>query len=128
MSINEKQIQAILSLPAPKRYSHFVKQVVGWKKAWGLYDDGWALSQTGAGEPVFPLWPAKEYAELCADGDWAGYRPEEIELEELLDRIIPMLREKEILPGVFYIVEGGSINADIDVLEKDLKMELSNYL
>lgn len=127
MSLSKLQMEAILNLPPPKRYSHFIKKVVGWKKVWGLYDNGWAMSETDNGELVFPLWPEKEYAELCITGDWANYNAEEIELDEVLDSLIPMLREKGILPGVFFTVAEGSINATVDELENDLREELSHY-
>ena len=127
MGISQKQIEAILNLPAPKRYSHFVKKVVGWKKVWALFDDGWAMSETDKGEPVFPLWPEKEYAELCISGEWENYKPVAIELDELLDSLIPMLREREIFPGVFFIPTRGSVDVTLDTLENDLKEELSRY-
>ena len=127
MGISQKQIESILKLPAPKRYSHFIKKVVGWKKVWGLYDEGWAMSETSDGKLVFPLWPEKEYAELCASGKWANYMPEAIDLDEVLDSMIPMLRERGIAPGVFFTLEGGSINASLDELENDLRKELSYY-
>lgn len=127
MSVSQKQIEAILKLPAPKRYSHFIKKVVGWKQLWALYDDGWAMSETDDGEMVFPLWPEKEYAELCISGDWANYQPEPIDLDEVLDSMIPMLRERGILPGVFFTMHDGSVNADVDELEADLREELAKY-
>lgn len=127
VGISQKQIEAILSLPPPKRYSHFVKKVVGWQKVWALFDDGWAMSETDEDEPVFPLWPEKEYAELCISGDWENYKPVAIELGEMLDSLIPMLRERKILPGVFFTLSGGSINVTVDTLEKDLREELSRY-
>ena len=127
MAINQKQIEAVLKLPAPKRYSHFIKKVVGWQKMWGLYDDGWAMSESSDGEPVLPLWPGKEYAELCISGEWSNYKPKEIELDEVFEDVIPTLREQNILPGIFYTMEHGSVNANIDELESDLKEELSYY-
>lgn len=127
MGISQKQIEAILNLPAPKRYSHFVKKVVGWKKVWALFDDGWAMSETDNGELVFPLWPEIEYAELCISGKWESYKPVAIELDEVLDSLIPMLRERGILPGVFFTLSNGSINVAVDELERDLREELSRY-
>lgn len=127
MSISQKQIEAILKLPAPKKYSHFIKKVVGWKQLWGLYDDGWAMSETGDGEMIFPLWPEKEYAGICISGDWSNYKPESIELDEVLDSMIPMLRERGILLGVFYTIQDGSVIANVDELESDLREELSKY-
>lgn len=127
MSVSQKQIEAILKLPAPKRYSHFIKKVVGWKQLWALYDDGWAMSESDDGEPIFPLWPEKEYAELCVSGDWSNYEPKPIELDEILGSMIPMLKERGILPGVFFTMKDGSVNASVDELESDLREELSKY-
>lgn len=127
MPISQKQIDAILKLPPPKRYSHFIKKVVGWKKVWGLYSEGWALSQSPDGKLVFPLWPEKEYAQLCTLAEWRDYTPESIELEEVLDSMIPMLRERDILPGVFYVHGKGSIDVTVDLFEDDLRSELAHY-
>lgn len=77
MKINDKKLQSVIALPAPKRYDHFIKVVADQEKIWGLYKDGWALAETDDdNSSVFPMWPAKEYAVLCAVGDWAGYEPE----------------------------------------------------
>jgi hypothetical protein len=124
---SQKQIEAILKLPAPQRYDHFIKKVVGWRKLWGLFDDGWAMSETSEGEPVFPLWPEREYAQLCATDIWSSYAPCEIELEEFLADLLPTLRQEGIHPGVFFVPDKGSIDIEIDQLEKDLRAELSKY-
>jgi hypothetical protein len=125
--VNQKQIAAILSLPAPKRYDHFIKKVVGWRRVWGLYSDGWAMSETASGEPVFPLWPETEYAQLCATGDWVGYEARDIDLGEFMEDLLPMLVERGILPGVFFVPEQGSIDVAIDQLMADLKQEIAKY-
>jgi hypothetical protein len=127
MAVSEKQVQAILALPPAKRYDHFVKKVVGWRKLWGLYQDGWAMSQTEKGDPVFPLWPEPEYAALCASGVWEGYVAEEIDLTDFLNELLPKLREDGVLPGAFYVTDGGSVNVSSDQLETDLKNELAKY-
>ncbi len=128
MSVSAKQIEAILMLPPPKRYSHFIKKVVGWGKMWGLYADGWAMSEAPDGSLVFPLWPEREYAELCVGGDWSAHRPKEIELKDALENMLPMLRERKIHPGVFFIADQGSINVTHDELERDLRTELLKYV
>jgi hypothetical protein len=127
MGISREQIEAVIRLPAPKRYSHFIKKVVGWKRAWGLFDDGWALLETDDGAAVFPLWPEPEYARLYAHGSWEAYQPQAIELDEIFTDLIPLLREKETLPGIFPTEESGSVHVDIDTLEQDLRVELSRY-
>ena len=127
MTASAKQIEAVLKLPPQKRYSHFIKKVVGWRKMWGLYDGGWAMSETKDGSPVFPLWPEREYAERCIDGDWAKYEPRAIDLDDALDNMLPMLRQRGIEPGVFFSPDRGSIDVHIDQLERDLRSELLKY-
>jgi peptidoglycan/xylan/chitin deacetylase (PgdA/CDA1 family) len=127
MPVSEKQMAAILALAPPQRYDHFIKKVVGWRKLWGLYDEGWAMSESRDGEPVFPLWPEKEYAELCATADWAGYQAKEIELEEFMTELLPLLEERGVHPGVFFVPEKGSIDVTIEQLRKDLEQELDKY-
>ena len=127
MSVNQKQIEAILKLPASKRYNHFIKKVVGWKQLWALYDDGWAMSESDDGKPIFPLWPEKEYADLCISGEWENYVSKPIELDEVLNSMIPMLRERCILPGIFFTMKDGSVNVSLEQLEEDLHSELSHY-
>jgi hypothetical protein len=75
MKLNPRGIEAVLALPGPKRYAHFIKVAADQDKVWGLFSDGWALAGTEDGKEVFPLWPAREYAELCASGLWADYEP-----------------------------------------------------
>lgn len=85
------------------------------------------MSVAPNGSSVFPMWPEMEYAQRCVEGDWAGYVPKEIYLDDALENMIPMLRERHILPGVFFSVEDGSIDVSLDELELDLRRELARY-
>ena len=127
MKINHKQIENVLSLSGSKRYEYFIKVVADWEKVWGLYKDGWALAATDNWGTVFPLWPAKEYAELCAVNEWHEYKPESFSLEELLDKLLPKLKSDGILPGVFYTPYDTGVTPTIDQLDNDLRNELKNY-
>jgi hypothetical protein len=125
--VSQKEISAVLELPGPKRYKHFVKTVVDWEEAWGLYQDGWALAGTGDGKTVFPLWPAKEYAELCAKDEWEGHEPTPIPLEELTDQLLPQLKQDDIIPGIFYTPNDKGVLPPVDKLLQDLEDESQNY-
>jgi hypothetical protein len=125
MKITPKQIQSIVALPGQKRYEHFIKVAADQRRVWGLYRDGWALAGTAVGERVFPLWPAREYAELCADGDWAGYLPREIDLDELFDGLVPALRERGTQIAVFYTASDKGVIPDLHQFEADLRAELA---
>ena len=127
MKLNQKQINSVIALPGPKRYEHFVKVVCDWEEVWGLYSDGWALAITDDGQQVFPLWPAKEYAALCANKDWQGYSPESFSLEDFMSELLPNLKSDGVLPGVFYTSSDRGVTPPIDQLQADLNKELENY-
>jgi hypothetical protein len=127
MSVNAKQLDAVLRLPAPKKYSHFIKKAVGWGKIWGLYNEGWAMTELSDGTMILPIWPEVEYAERCIGGEWRDFTPKSIGIDEVLDSMIPMLQNNGVLPGVFFSTESGSVEVSLDEFERDLRAELSRY-
>lgn len=127
MKINQKQIESVIALPGPKRYDHFVKVIVDWEEVWGLYHDGWALAATDDGQKVFPLWPAKEYAELCAENEWLGYKPESLSLVDFMDELLPKLKQDGVLPGIFFTPSEKGVTPKVDQVLDDLKKELEKY-
>jgi hypothetical protein len=124
MKLTQKQIESVVALPAPKRYSHFIKMAADQNRVWGLFSDGWALAATSTGQDVFPLWPAAEYAQLCAAGDWAGYSPREIPLDELFQQLLPRLRDTSTPLAVFYTPRDQGVIPNLEEFEADLKTEL----
>jgi hypothetical protein len=125
MALSSKEITAVISLPGPKRYSHFIKRVADAGEAWGLYDDGWALLGDDDERPLFPLWPAREYAQLLAVGEWARYEPKPIPVHSLLDELLPDLREKGTGLSVFPVASLLGVVPELDLVETDLRQELS---
>ena len=124
MSINESQLRAVLALPGPKRYAHLIKRAVDERKVWGLYSDGWALANTDDGTPVFPVWPGAEYAGRCAAGSWQGYEAAEIDLDDLLEELIPKLKGSGTLIGVFPTPSEQGVTPSFDEFVDDLRTEL----
>lgn len=127
MKLSQKQIDAVIALPGPKRYEHFVKVLADTEEAWGLFQEGWALGETDEGQSTFPLWPAKEYARLCAIEEWAGYQPESIPLSDLVDKLLPNLKRDRVLPSIFPTPSSLSVHQDVDALLQDLREELRKY-
>ncbi|MDX3775642.1 DUF2750 domain-containing protein [Chromatiaceae bacterium AAb-1] len=127
MKISQKQIESVLALSGMKRYEHFIKIVVDWEEVWGLYQDGWAMAATEEGQNVFPLWPAKEYAELCAKDEWAGYKAESFSLSDFMNELLPNLKNDSVLPGIFYTPSDKGVTPTVNQVLDDLKKELENY-
>ncbi|MBU0456454.1 MAG: DUF2750 domain-containing protein [Pseudomonadota bacterium] len=124
MKITQKQIEAVIALPGPKRYAHFIKVAADQRQVWGLYLDGWALAGTSDETPVFPIWPAKEYALLCATKDWAQYEAKAIDLDYLLETLIPNLKDDQVKLGVFYTPNDKGVLPELDQFTSDIRMEL----
>ena len=124
---SELEMQGVLRLDGPKRFDHFVKRVADEERAWGLWNDGWALMTDDNGTAVFPLWPAAEYAELHRTGEWASYAAREIALPDLLEELLPRLAQKGVLPGVFPTPTGKGVTPRPEELLAVLRNEQARY-
>ena len=68
------------------------------------------------------LWPAKEYAELCAVDTWSGYKAKEIELDYIFEEL------SNINVGVFLVSSTTDTPiVSADKLLADLKNECEKY-
>ena len=127
MKVNPKQMEAVFALPGIKRFENFIKVIADWQEVWGLYQNGWALAAADDGTAVFPLWPAKEYAEVCAVNEWAGYEPRSISLRDFTEVLLPKLKLDGVLPGVFFTPTSKGVTPSVDELKLALEAELQNY-
>lgn len=124
--MNNIEIDAVLRLPAPIRYEYFIKKAADYEEIWGLFKDGWAVSEDKEGKTLIPFFPRKEFAESLAAKEWAGYRAKRIDLDELINEWLPGMKEDGVRPSIFPIGDD-SVVVEIDVLLKDLEAELENY-
>lgn len=125
--MNDKQIDAVLDLSGPERVQHFAKVVADQEEVWGLYDDGWASSATDEGTTAFPLWPARDYAQLCGVEEWGTYAPRPIALDDLMDELLPMLREQGAAVAVFQTPQGRGVTMTPDEVHEMLASELERF-
>ncbi|OON59590.1 hypothetical protein B0920_23690 [Massilia sp. KIM] len=124
MKLGAQQLAAVVTLPGRDRYEYFVKRVADSQEVWGLYQDGWALAKTDDGTLVFPMWPASDYASLCAEYEWDGYDAQAFSIEELLDDLLPQLEQDRVLPGIFYTPGDKGVTPSVAQLRADLAGEL----
>lgn len=122
-----KEIEAVLALPGPVRYAHFIKRVADTQRIWSLEHDGWALLGDDKGQECIPVWPHAKYAELCANGIWAGFQPQSIDIDAWLNKWIPGIEKDRRLIAVFPTPERRGIPVQPRRLEADLREELSKY-
>lgn len=124
--MNQKEIEAVLKLPANKRYEYFIKKVVDSEEVWVLYFDGWATTSDNLGNVLLPFWPKKEFAQYCAIESWGSYAPEKIELEEFMSEWLIGMKNDGNKPSIFWNNKDSAV-VEIDVLLNDLNKELENY-
>jgi hypothetical protein len=120
MTIDTEHVQAIVMLPGPQRYAYFVKRVVESGVVWSLFRQGWALARKEDGTLVFPLWPEREFAAICADYEWTGYAPQSFALDELVNELLPQLEQDGIATGVFYTPGARDVMPTAGLLLRDL--------
>lgn len=124
----QKYYSAMLSAPAPNRYEHFIKTAADREEIWVLEHEGyWAMASLDEGELVFPVWPDREFARLCAVDLWEKYEPGEVKIEELLEEIIPTMLADGVKFAVFPLPRGQGAVVEVEVLRRDLLAELSRY-
>ncbi|MEK3808142.1 DUF2750 domain-containing protein [Bacillus sp. FSL H8-0547] len=120
------EINAVLKLPSNVRYEYFIKRVTDYEEVWSLFSDGWATFRDEDGKLLIPFFPKKEFAEISAEKEWASYKARSISLDDFIEKWLPGMKKNGIIPSIFPL--GNDMEAvSIDVLLKDLEMELENY-
>jgi hypothetical protein len=123
MAIDSRQIQEAVMLSGPQRYEYFIQRVCETGTVWSLYRNGWALAKKEDGTLVFPLWPDREFATICADYEWTGYEPQSFPLDELLGELLPQLEQDGVVTGVFYTPGARDVMPTAGLLRRDLEDE-----
>jgi hypothetical protein len=126
-NVNGKEFENVTRLDPKKRYEYFVKKVADWREIWSLWKDGWVLMGDKEGNQVVPVWPHPIYAEATAVGEWLGYKPRKIELQDWLTKWTPGMEEDHRLVAVFPTVEGQTTTVPPVRLKDDLQEELAKY-
>lgn len=127
-SPNENEIESVLALPSPKRYSYWIKKVVDEERIWSLWQNGgWAMAADDSGREVVPVWPHPKFCELCLEGAWKSFEPRSISLGLWLSRWLPGIEEDRRMVGVFPIPLDKGIVVEAARVRNDLNDELQHY-
>ncbi|UII55676.1 DUF2750 domain-containing protein [Cytobacillus spongiae] len=121
-----KEVNAVINLPASKRYGYFIKKVVDFEEIWGLYKDGWATTENSEGEVLVPFWPKSEFADLCCVEQWKDYKPQKIHLDDFINKWVPGMSNDRLKIAVFWYNNDSTV-VDPNRLLSDLEEELNDY-
>ena len=124
--MNNKEFDQVIKLSENIRYEYFIKKIVDCEELWGLYDNGWAISEDDNGNKMIPLWPKKEFAEACAQDEWSNYTPKKINLYDFLDCWLPKMQSDSLIPSIFWNNQDSAV-VSIETLKLDINRELDNY-
>ncbi|WP_158091427.1 MULTISPECIES: DUF2750 domain-containing protein [unclassified Pseudomonas] len=124
--MHERKLRNLLALGPEERLDYFVRKLVDFEQAWGLYDSGWATSACDAGEAV-PFWPEAALAESCATGAWAGFSARPIALDEFRGRWLPGLQADNRACQVFPVPTHPGVLISPDDLAGLIHDELDQY-
>lgn len=127
MADTNKKIENILKMTEDERYDYFIRKVADFEQMWGLNNDGWALLGDDNGNQILPLWPEKEFAELCAVEQWKNFKPESIDLNNFLEKWVPGMMKDQTLVNVFLTPDAKGSVVSSETLGKDLEEEAQQY-
>ena len=123
--LTDDERRMALALAPKERYSYFVQLLVDEGEAWGLRnDEGWVLGSDPERGDILPLWPHSTFAEACARGTWDDAQPAEVPLDDLLEELLPLLKEDGITVAAFPTPDGDSVLIAPDELGRDLRAEV----
>ncbi len=126
--MNTKKIDNVLKLSTKERYEYFVRKVADFEEVWGLKEnDGWALLKDNDGKIIFPIWPEKEFAEICAVDNWSKYKPIAITLNDFLEKLSPKIEKDNLFYTVFLTPNNKGIVITPQELCADIENECQQY-
>lgn len=124
--MHPEKIRQVTQLSAQQRYDYCVRKVADTQEVWGLYLAGWATAQAG-GKVAIPFWAEAVFAQACASGEWAGFQPHAIALDDFLNKWLPGMTSNDQLASVFPVPQGSACIAVPADLLRDLQHESEQY-
>ena len=125
--MNKEQLQNISKLEPSKRYNYFIKKVVDFNEMYLLENKVGLATYIYENKVYVPIWSEYEIAGTFINEDFSACTVEKIDLDELLNDLLPMLKEQSIGIAVFPVDNDRGIICECDFIEKDIKDEMCKY-
>lgn len=125
--MHQKKIENILKMPGDERLQYFVRKVSDFEEVWGLFDDGWAMTADTEGRKAIPLWPEKDFSDLCAEGVWENYNSKPIELDRFVSKWLPGMEKDGVLTAIFPTPKNKGVIIQPKDLLTTLEEEIEQY-
>ncbi len=124
--MHPKAIENILNLKPFDRYQYFIRKIADWEKVYTLVflNGNYAMSIVDD-KKLFPLWSAREFAELSKTGDWQECEILELDFNDL-EKLFDYIGEYNFLINVFPTDTTGFV-VTLEEFSRDLGTELEQY-
>jgi len=126
--MNIKEIENVVALEPIARYKYCIKKIADWEEFYTLVDSvgKYILSELD-NEKLFPIWSAKEFAELCLTDGWESLAIKKLDLDDLENEIIDFIADENSLLNVFPVYDKTGFVVTLNEFARDLNEELKNY-
>jgi hypothetical protein len=121
--VKNDELDNMLETDPIKRYKYFLNCVIDSTGVWLLRVDGVEFSHEVLGGKAVPVWPKREYAELCGNA-WGQGAPSEVSLDELLEVRLKALEGQGVLIEILPSPTSSGFLVDISRFMRDVRMEL----
>jgi len=117
-------IQSLLRLPADKRYTYLIQQVIEHEKIWILKGGSGSVLVGYDGQKSVPVWPHKSAAKMHINGDWSDCSCHAISLGDWQSRWTSGLTEDGLSLVVFMDDNEEGIIVSPEEFDDDLYMAM----
>ncbi|MBM7702115.1 DUF2750 domain-containing protein [Metabacillus iocasae] len=124
--LEQNEFQQFVMAPANARYDYFIQRVTKSREVWVVLDSNNQIKLAGDEENklVVPVWPFKESAQRCLEGNMEDCKVISISLEQFMDKVLLDMKKQGVPSSVFWNGRDTAI-IDVDQLLFDLNWELS---
>ena len=100
-SPTKSELETFTDISSDERLSYCLTRICESEEVWGLAEpQGWVISE--ADEAVsLPIWPYREFAQMCIKDEWQNAEPQAISLEHFVYKVSQMLIENDMMVEVF---------------------------
>jgi len=128
MFVHPKEIERVSMLSPKERYNYFLKRVADSEELYSLKNNvnEFIVSEL-EGNLLFPMWSAKEFAEISLFGGWENHKIILLNLDDLEEEVFDLIAKRNYLLNIFPVKEKTGFIVDLDEFARDLSDELKKY-
>ncbi len=125
--MHSKEIENILKLNPFERYQYFIRKIADREIAYTLiFPNGDYTISTIDDKKIFPIWSAKEFAELGKVEGWENCNIIKLTFDDFEETLFDYIDENNLLLNVFPTDKTGFV-VSLEEFTRDLKDELEQY-